>query len=690
MSYAEERPFRPTLLGDSDFTRLTDCIVLTRGLETLERCRSLRNLVDAAVAAFETDTHTEHLRLAVAASVLADLSEQEWDVDLRDGEIKICPPNWTHASGHDVARIKSRVRNSLQLASDRQIATDAVQDFIRSMERPRVFEGRIVSIAALIDDGSALYARMRALHSLDSNNRCEELARLFKPYIQICDDDSTCEFTGLSLLDVWRYFRHTWSLEYNPLPGRTLRLLVRNRARPNHPVIGIAMLASPAANLYQRDDWIGWRLDDVTKGLLENSLDANKVAKALWTTVKEAIADIRSDDLLSAAEQESPTDETFFKLRQIAGLAQRRRRSDLTEATGQDRIDDNKIVDIRTFRKRQLGHRDWARLSETPLFVRKRAEQLIPLLRAYAYLKQKGLPQAPAAALYETLISKHGRSVVAFVLGELRKRKLATEVADLAVCGAVPPYNELLGGKLITLLMASEDVRRIYSQRYGSQESEIASQMAGRPIVRPSNLMVLTTTSLYGISSSQYNRLNLTVEYRNKLRAINWKCLGSTKGVTVTHLSRRTVNLMRKLGTNVYGARRINSVFGEGSSPRTRQIREGLNLIGINNDHALEQSIGRLVYGCELFPDARNDLTGFCALPKLRTAPPAAALSKAWIKRWLSRRVLNIDVLERVRSLDSNVISKGFRDRALRGRIELSNEPGELNLGSPMSSLAQT
>src|SRR4051812_28501983 len=47
------------------------------------------------------------------------------------------------------------------------------------------------------------------------------------------------EFTGLRLMDVWRYFRHTWTNQYTSVPGRTMVFLVRDRASENHPVIGI-------------------------------------------------------------------------------------------------------------------------------------------------------------------------------------------------------------------------------------------------------------------------------------------------------------------------------------------------------------------------------------------------------------------------------------------------------------------
>jgi len=32
---------------------------------------------------------------------------------------------------------------------------------------------------------------------------------------------------------------------------------------------------------------------------------------------------------------------------------------------------------------------------------------------------------------------------------------LPSAIADLTICGAIPPYNEVLGGKLVAMLMMS-------------------------------------------------------------------------------------------------------------------------------------------------------------------------------------------------------------------------------------------
>jgi hypothetical protein len=100
----------------------------------------------------------------------------------------------------------------------------------------------------------------------------------------------------------------------------------------------------------------------------------------------------------------------------------------------------------------------------------------VQLLETLQYFRNADFENAPAAALYEVLLTARGRVAVLFALNEIRKRKFATEVADLSVCGALPPYNYLLGSKLVALLMASQEVRDIYTDRYKSQPSEIASQ----------------------------------------------------------------------------------------------------------------------------------------------------------------------------------------------------------------------
>ena len=115
------------------------------------------------------------------------------------------------------------------------------------------------SIADVIDDGAQLAEQLERSIYMAPRQAVAFLKTVIDPVIEVCDEDAKCSITGLRLIDIWRYFRHTWSLEYRPIPGRQLNLLIRNAARPKRPVIGIAMLASPVVRMRVRDDWIGWK-----------------------------------------------------------------------------------------------------------------------------------------------------------------------------------------------------------------------------------------------------------------------------------------------------------------------------------------------------------------------------------------------------------------------------------------------
>ncbi len=80
-----------------------------------------------------------------------------------------------------------------------------------------------------------------------------------------------------------------------------------------------------------------------------------------------------------------------------------------------------------------------------------------------------------------------------------RKARLRN-VMEAFLLGAVPPYSMLLGGKLVAMLCANDEVRRAFQRGYGEGESLITGTAAdGR-------LALIATTSALG-RSSIYNRL---------------------------------------------------------------------------------------------------------------------------------------------------------------------------------------
>jgi hypothetical protein len=236
-------------------------------------------------------------------------------------------------------------------------------------------------------------------------------------------------------------------------------------------------------------------------------------------------------------------------------------------------------------------------------------------------------------------------------LQEVRNAGLASQVADLSVCGAVAPYNVLLGGKLVALAVTSEESRAFWKDRYAGQISLISSQMAGRAVRRPADLKVLTTTSLYGSGSSQYNRLRLRkVDYPALAHDVVWQELAHTAGFGTVHLGGDTVKILREVTEYTHRARRVNNRFGEGTSPRLRQIREGLDVLGITSDDILNHATPRLFYACALVPDADKQFLGL-RMDKNGRASKLECIAEAWRKRWLLGRIRNQEVLARLNEL---------------------------------------
>ena len=81
-----------------------------------------------------------------------------------------------------------------------------------------------------------------------------------EPVIEVCETQSQ--------LDTFRFFRFYWSSPYSEYVGRRIKLLIRDNALPQKPLIGIAALGSSIVHIPDRDTWIGWNTKTRTKNLV--------------------------------------------------------------------------------------------------------------------------------------------------------------------------------------------------------------------------------------------------------------------------------------------------------------------------------------------------------------------------------------------------------------------------------------
>jgi hypothetical protein len=296
----------------------------------------------------------------------------------------------------------------------------------------------------------------------------------------------------------------------------------------------------------------------------------------------------------------------------------------------------------------------WTGRARTHLFRSKRALALATYLRARAVLDEAFEGRPTAEKLAKLAKTGYGSDAIRRVLKKAKADRVGIAVADISVCGAVQPYNALLGGKLTAMMAASPEVVNQYRRRYAHAESEIASSMAGRSIVRASKLVLLGTTSLYGVGSSQYNRIKIPAErLRGKAEdAIRFEELGRSEAFGTSQYSEETVGALVDL-VQQSEAQRVNSIFGEGVSPKMRKVRQALDLLNLPSAMLLRHHRPRVVYAVNLTKNLGDYLIGAAkqpeyVVPASEGERATAAIAAWWRERWLRNRIRSDEVLNEV------------------------------------------
>ena len=203
---------------------------------------------------------------------------------------------------------------------------------------------------------------------------------------------------------------------------------------------------------------------------------------------------------------------------------------------------------------------------------------------------------------------------------------------DAYVIGAMPPYNYLLGGKLVSYILASNEIRAIYKRKYYKVRTLGRKRKA-------SDLVLIMTTSLYGQNSSQYNRLKFG-------KSLLYKPIGTTLGFGSLHISNETFLAMREL-VEINGCN-ISNRFGQGPNWRMRIIRSACDALNLNSGVILKHSFQRGLFAIPLAINYKSFLRGDSKKPIYRNLP-LKKLVKYWRNRWLNMRKRNDLILEKVR-----------------------------------------
>ena len=569
-----------------------------------------------------------------AACILRDLAVHGWSVHAAGQCVEVRAP----ASESDAEVENARVRRQELLKRDEQLRIPSVRRFVAGMERPREHRGKFVSIFNLMRDGAELARALEAAAERPSAGD-EHWRAAIDPYVEIVTSSARCPQTGLRLMDIWRYFRHTWTNQYTSTPGRTMTLLIRDRAAEFHPVIGIAALASAIVQIDERDAWLGWQ----PKSFLDRLQHEPPRRAAHWVVRRIErwrdeiyVDDLCRDGLYWPDAWHAPTQTVIDRL---ATEARARRQSH------------HRFVRQGDF-KQSISSEDWQARAETDLFRSKRCVSLAELLRVKLALLPYLYPSSSSKGLAGALENVDARRAISTVLRRAKAESVGTAIADLTVCGAVPPYTHILGGKLVSMLATSPHVAREYEAKYRDSPSQIASSVAGRPIARDARLAYIGTTSLYGGSSSQYNRVRIPREVLGGRSDVRFVRLGRSRSFGTSHLSSETVRALVSLTEQSKNGVRVNSIFGEGVNPKLRKIRGAVDLLGWPSDELLRHRRERIVYGVALVDNLLPFLLGLDANPRYlwdaRCRRDVDRIAAWWFERWLAARSARPDVLAAV------------------------------------------
>ncbi len=672
-------PYRPALQGQfrERFYRAA------RELAADEDPTAAEQLIAAEVEWAEQGSQLNFVQRRIyraAWLLLRDLRKAGWRCRWYEGRLEVAPPDFAAQAKGRIAQAKQDIREAM---SEERIARILpYREFIEKVERERSAALARYPILSLVADGAALAADLAIIAQIkDKDERVVRLKQTVQPYLQLVSEGERCSFTGHLLTDIWRYFRFTWTNPAFNTPGRSLSYLVRDAARPNHPVVGIASLANAPLRITIRDRRFGWTVDSFAAEVKQDwrkTEDIDVVQRhfeRLRGYIKQGISGIDPTDLCTAEEISHPTPALVRELAMVASRAVEERAEALREWQAYQESED---IDSPPPEQSEYGN--ISKLAQDALFKRKRASELSRLLRAQMYLDTLLDSENLARDWRRSLTSEDGKFAIGVALIALKNLHVGTGIMELNICGAIPPYNELLGGKLVALLMLSPQVIADYRNRYGAAPSEIASQLKGAPVIRPADLVYIGTTSLYNVGSSQYNRLSLPAGLlKEGGAAVAYKPLGSTSGYGTLHISDLATKSLEEASTDK-GYIHVNHIFGEGGSPKLRILRAALDSIfeqfpgaGEASNAMSRHRMSRLVYGVDLASNAITYLQGQAATPDYYfdpAMPPEEGtrkISDFWIERWLDQRISQPEVLARIASFSAEQIRVG---RELEGVVK--------------------
>lgn len=231
------------------------------------------------------------------------------------------------------------------------------------------------------------------------------------------------------------------------------------------------------------------------------------------------------------------------------------------------------------------------------------------------------------------------------------RSKGLVNILDAYVMGAVPPYNQILAGKLIACLLKTSDMVRYFHESYGNTVGVISQQK------KRARLAMITTTSALG-RSSVYNRLRIGGEQY-------LESIGFTTGFGHFHIPDVLFDEMRAFLRRRRDPYASNHGFGDGPSWRMRAIKKAISSLGMN-PRIIQHGFQREVFICRTASNAVDVLAGRTSKPNFSHLKSLSSVADACLERWVRPRAARDP---RFREWDKSQVLDMICDTKLKKRV---------------------
>ena len=209
-----------------------------------------------------------------------------------------------------------------------------------------------------------------------------------------------------------------------------------------------------------------------------------------------------------------------------------------------------------------------------------------------------------------------------------QRRERLVHTMSAYVAGALPPYSQLLGGKLVTALAASSELGQHFRGRYGSTAGTISGSR------KDAHLSLVTFTSALG-RSSLYNRVRLLDS--DGVPVVDLRRLGYTHGYGHFQIAEEHFQQLKALVEST-DRRDWSAEMGTGPNWRIRVIRAGLRELGIDGDAVLQHGIRREIFAMPVADNALPFLRGEDPAPDFSLQRSVEEISQLAVARWIVPR----------------------------------------------------